>query len=160
MQIPRQSLTRQLVFKRMKSLAQLGHVPQARRTQFPRLALWEIARHTPSTKIDPRRTRYFPLRLSILGEADRLVRRGNSLSPFTRYKKLSNPKSRFRKRFTHEIRSRLLCQNGPGSDAFKWKSGTANFLPLSYLHISVTPRISRYERERPRRDERNSDRPD
>jgi hypothetical protein len=27
-QIPRQSLTRQLVFKRMKSLAQLGHVPK------------------------------------------------------------------------------------------------------------------------------------
>ncbi len=27
-QVPRQSLTRQLVFKRLKSLAQLGHVPK------------------------------------------------------------------------------------------------------------------------------------
>ena len=81
----------ELVFKRLKSLAQLGHVPKHDRPQFPRLALWKIACHAPSAEIDSHRARYFPLGLGpTLGAKDHVVRRVNSVSHFTRSSKLSN----------------------------------------------------------------------
>jgi hypothetical protein len=79
----------ELVFKRLKSLAQLGHVPK-HDDRSSRVGFMGKYWLPPGTKIDPRWVRYFPLAPPTVGVGDRSVRPVNSVSCFTRSSKLSN----------------------------------------------------------------------
>src|SRR2546427_5323473 len=59
----------ELVFKRLKSLAQLWHVPK-HDDRSSRAWLMGNCLSSPGTKIDPHRARYFPLGLPTLGAGD------------------------------------------------------------------------------------------
>jgi Transposase DDE domain len=110
----------ELVFKRLKSLAQLGHVPKHNDRSFARLALWKIAYHAPGTKIDPHWARYFPLGLPTLGVRDHVVRRVNSVSRFTRSRKLSNRTSPYCKRFIRGMKLHMPWRKSRATDHFNW----------------------------------------
>src|SRR5882762_11117744 len=87
------------------------------------MGLWEIAGHAPGTKIDLHRARYFPLGLPTLGEGDHVVRRVNSVSPFTRSSKLSNRTSPCNKRSIRGIRLHRLWRKSRATDYFSWRNG-------------------------------------
>src|SRR5579871_2553635 len=110
----------ELVFKRLKSLVQLGHVPKHNDRSFARLALWKIAYHAPGTKIDPHWARYFPLGLPTLGVRDHVVRRVNSVSRFTRSRKLSNRTSPYCKRFIRGMKLHMPWRKSRATDHFNW----------------------------------------
>src|SRR5271165_5402518 len=92
-------------------------------TQFPRLALWEIACNAPGTKIDSHRARYFPLGLPVLGAGGHVVRRVNSVSRFTRSSRPSNRNSPCSKRSIHGIRLHRLLRKSPANDYLNWRNG-------------------------------------
>jgi hypothetical protein len=99
-----------LVFKRLKSLVQLGHVPKhddrsSRAWLYGKLLVTLLAQ-----KLTPHRARYFPLGLPTLGVGDPVVPRVNSVSRSTRSSKLSNRKSPCSKRSIRGIRlHKLSC---------------------------------------------------
>ena len=80
----------ELEFKRLKSLAQLGHVPKHDDRSSRACLYGKTACHAPGTKIDRHRARHFPLGLPTPGAGDHVVRRVNSVSRCTRSSKLSN----------------------------------------------------------------------
>jgi hypothetical protein len=98
----------ELVFKRLKSLAQMGPVPKHDDRSSRAWLLWEMDSHSPDTKIDPHWARDFPLGLHTLGSWDHVVRHVNSVSRFTRSRKLSNRTSPCGKRSIRGIRLRML----------------------------------------------------
>jgi hypothetical protein len=87
------------------------------------LALWEIASHSPDTKIDPHRARPFPLGLCTLGRSDHIVHRGNSVSRFTRSRKLSSRTSPSSRRSIRGIRLHMLWRKSRAADNFNWQNG-------------------------------------
>ena len=94
----------ELVFKRLKSLAQVGHLPKhddhsSRAWLYGKLLVTLLTQ-----KNDPHRLQYFPLGLPALSPGDHLVRRVNSVSRFIRSSKLSNRTSPWCKRSIRGIR--------------------------------------------------------
>jgi len=87
------------------------------------LALWKIAYHVPGTEIDPHRVRYFLLGLPTLGAEDHVVRRVNSVSRFTRSRKLSNRSSPCGKRSIRGIRLHVLWRKSRATDHFNCRNG-------------------------------------
>src|SRR5713101_3532281 len=83
-------------------------------------------------KIDPHRSRYFPLGLPTLGAGDHAVRRVNSVSRFTRFSKLSNRTSPCSKRSIRGIRLHRLWRRSRATDYFNWQHG------MPREHRSVT----------------------
>jgi len=112
----------ELEFKRLKSLAQLGHVPKhddrsSRAWLYGKLLLTLLA------KIDSHRARYFPLGLPTLGARGHIVRRVNLVSRFTRSSRPSNRTSPSSKRFIRGIRLHRLLQKSRAIDYSNWRNG-------------------------------------
>src|ERR1700686_1274115 len=111
----------ELVFKRLKSLAQLGHGPKhddrsSRAWLYGKLLVTLLAQ-----KIDSHRARYFPLGLPTLAAPDHVVRRVSSVSRFTRSSKLSNRTSHFSKRSIRGIRLHRLLRKSHAAGYFNWR---------------------------------------
>ena len=80
----------ELIFKRLKTLAQLGH-SQARRQKRTRLALWQAAGRLTHAETDPAGTRYFPLGIPAPNGVVRSVVGVSLASPFTNFSTPYNP---------------------------------------------------------------------
>jgi hypothetical protein len=112
----------ELVFKRPKSLAQLGHVPKhddrsSRAWLDGKLLVTLLAQKLI------RIGAIFPLGLPTLAAQDHVVRRVNSVSRFTRSSKLSNRTSPFGKRSIRGIRLHTLLRKSHATDFFNWQNG-------------------------------------
>jgi hypothetical protein len=149
----------ELVFKRLKSLAQLGHVPKhddrsSRAWLYGKLLVTLLAQKLI------RIARYFPLGLSPLGARDHVVRRVNSVSRFTRSSKRSNRTSPCSKRSIHGTRLHKLLLKSRATDYFNWRNGmpreitprpTGNVLPFKsdfyakwWAFLARNFRVARY----------------
>ncbi len=111
----------ELVFKPLKSLAQLGHLPKhdehsSRAWLYGKLFVTLLA----STKTDAHRARYFPLGLHTLGVGDHVVRRVNSVSRFTKSSRQSNHTFPCSKHCIRGIRLHKLLRKGRATDYFNW----------------------------------------
>jgi hypothetical protein len=75
----------ELVFKRLNSLAQLGHVPKHDDRSSRAWLYGKLLVTLLGTKIDPHRSRYFLLWQQSVVAGDRVVHRVNLASRFTKY---------------------------------------------------------------------------
>ena len=113
----------ELVFKRLKSLAQLGHVPKhddrsSRAWLYGKLLVALLAQKLIRIGRD-----ISPSRLPTLGARGRVVRRVNSVSRFTRSRKPSNRTSPCSKRSIRGIRLHRLLRKSHATDYCNWRNG-------------------------------------
>jgi len=113
----------ELVFKRLKSLAQLGHVPKdddrsSRAWLYGKLLVTLLAQKLIRIGRD-----ISPSGYPTLGAGDHVVRRVNSVSRFTRSSKLSNRTSPCSKRSIRGIRLHRLLRKSRATDYSNWRSG-------------------------------------
>src|ERR1019366_2178105 len=81
----------ELVFKRFKQIAQLGHLPKYDQDSAKSLALWKAVRHLTYRETHPARSRHFPLGL-LIGAPSAFPADGVSLPlRFTKSPQQSNP---------------------------------------------------------------------